>query len=175
MKIKWSRMIGVHGICSGGVIKAKKLLSGDGITLAQARKAVLAGKISFGDCARVACALNLPRWKLALGRCVAVVHPLSREYYSDIKKYRHNQRMLREGKLERIDGDDALAARAAASVAASDASAAAWAAAWAAVAAARAAASDADWTAYVVSAWVTDIDKDKPINIFFDTLDGKCV
>jgi hypothetical protein len=150
------------GICNTDLEEVISKLGGDGITLPQARKACKEGVFSLPDAVRAATALELPTWKLALGKMVAHAHYKAKDYYEDEDVYLHNQKALEEGRLEDIDSAATRSADAAAEAA--DAAAE--------TAVARATAVDA---AVAAAAWAADTtgDVDDLIDIYFDVLENK--
>jgi hypothetical protein len=165
--ILWETMKDTVGICNRGLKEVINKLGGEGITLPQARKACKEGVFPLWYAVRAATALELPNWKLALGKVVAHVHPKAKKYYKDEAVYFYNQKILEEGRLEDIDS--------AAAGAAVDAAAtwAAWAATWATRAAGWAAAPCCSAARAANAAEAAAGGVDELIDIYFDTLEEK--
>lgn len=106
----WKKLRETKGICNDGLDEVIAKLGGDGITLEQARKACKDETFPFYDAVRAATALQLPNWKLALGRVVASAHPKAKEHYENEAIYLQNQKALEEGRLEDINEDAAKSA-----------------------------------------------------------------
>jgi hypothetical protein len=161
--------------------KAKKHKKDGGVTfeeaistLPHARKACKQNPSVFPGAVKTATTLQLPGWKLALGKMVAHVHPKAKKYYEDEETYIHNQEALEEGRLEAIDKREANAAAILAGNVWDDAAdSAALAAYWA-----RNAGEDFEVVVKTIGAAVeaakwAAVDVNELIDIYFDTLKNK--
>lgn len=103
--IPWVRLEYLSDLCPHGKRVIAKL-GGEGITLSQAHKACKNKVFNLPFAVRAATELNLPNWRLALGKMIACVHPQVKEYYKayyeDESMYLHNQQCLEVGRLESI-------------------------------------------------------------------------
>jgi len=99
----WEEIEAAPGVCRELTRKYREALGGKGLTLAQAGRAALAGKLPLPDLVRAAVGLKIRGWQKRLGRMLALAHLLAKGYYKTPAGYQYNRRALEEGRLRDID------------------------------------------------------------------------